>query len=439
MHDGLRHANEYLAKHQHWRALPGVRAHPELGLVVVIPCHDEPDVLATLESLRRCTRPRAAVETLLIVNASQADDDAVRARNRASVDAARRFAARVDEARFRYHVLEYQDLPARHAGVGLARKIGMDAALGRFVAAGNPRGIIASLDADCTCDHDYLSALESHFERNPAARACSIYFEHALEGPLCDTLYAAITHYELFLRYYRHGLAYAAFPYAHYTVGSCMAVRSDAYARHGGMNRRKAGEDFYFLNKLMAVGGVGELTTTRVMPGVRTSHRVPFGTGRALGRRLAGGDGPWLAYDARVFRDLAALVASVDEMYAMPPAAWRRQAQLSEPMADFLSVQGMDAKHAQIHANCASPESFRKRFFQWFDAFRALKFIHYASARAYPREPLEQACSRLLRWQGVAIGDGARARDLLRLLRERDRAPRPSLTVNKCPLDSQPA
>ena len=38
-----------------------------------------------------------------------------------------------------------------------------------------------------------------------------------------------------------------------------MAVRADAYLRQGGMNRRKAGEDFYFLNKFMVLGGYGEM------------------------------------------------------------------------------------------------------------------------------------------------------------------------------------
>ena len=412
-----------MRKQQLSPALADTPAHPALGVVVVIPCYDEPDVLQTLASLRRCRCPRGAVEVLLIWNASEHDHDDVRRRNQTMIERVHAWRAKHEEPRFRFWTLNFPRLPARHAGVGLARKIGMDEAVARFVAAGNPRGIVASLDADCTCDGDYLISLESHFERHPNTRACTIYFEHALSGPLDKDLYQAIARYELSLRYYRHGLQYAKFPFAHYTVGSCLAVRCDFYARHGGMNRRKAGEDFYFLNKLMAVGGVSENTSTRVMPGVRASTRTPFGTGRALNDFLSGARASWTSYDPRVFRDLAALVAGVGSYYEMAPCGWQTQASLSDCMREYLLASGVVDKHAEIRANCANRESFRKRFFRWFDGFRALKFIHHATRHAYPRQALEQACLTLLDWQELRgeFGAGAKAEELLLYFRDRDR------------------
>ena len=417
--DGL-HA--YLRKQQRVSEFPDNPAHPDLAIVVVIPCYDEPDLLHTLESLLRCRRPRGAVDVLLVWNASEDDDAALRHRNQTAMEQIDEWRAVHDDARFRFHTLNFPRLPARHAGVGLARKIGMDAAVARFAAAGNPDGVIASLDADCTCDENYLIALQSHFESHPDTRACTIYFEHALSGPLEEELYRAITHYELFLRYYRHGLRFAHFPFAYYAVGSCLAIRCDFYARQGGMNRRNAGEDFYFLNKLLAVGGVSEITATRVMPGVRLSTRVPFGTGRALIDRMADPHGDWETYDPRVFRDLAALVSGIDSYYVMAPGQWRMPAALPRPMGAFLDANGIMEKHAEIRANCVSPESFRKRFFRWFDGFRALKFIHYASQHTYPRLPLEQACTTLLDWQGQGGNlRGADAEELLLYFRDRDR------------------
>ncbi len=38
--------------------------------------------------------------------------------------------------------------------------------------------------------------------------------------------------------------------HAYHTIGSSMAVRCSAYAKIGGMNRRKAGEDFIFYTNL---------------------------------------------------------------------------------------------------------------------------------------------------------------------------------------------
>jgi hypothetical protein len=365
-----------LRKQQLSPALRDTPAHPALGVVVVIPCYDEPDVLQTLESLRCCRRPRGAVEVLLIWNASERDDDDVRRRNQTMMERVHAWRTKHEEPRFRFWTLNFPRLPARHAGVGLARKIGMDEAVARFAAAGNPHGIVASLDADCACDSDYLISLESHFERNPNTRACTIYFEHALSGPLAGDLYQAIARYEL----------------------------------------------SYFLNKLMAVGGVSENTATRVMPGVRASTRTPFGTGRALSDCLTEARASWTSYDPRVFRDLAALVAGVDGYFEMTPRAWQTQTSLSDCMREYLLASGIVDKHAEIRANCATRESFRKRFFQWFDGFRALKFIHHATRRAYPRQPLEQACLTLLDWQKLRgeFGAATRAEELLLYFRARD-------------------
>ena len=41
-------------------------------------------------------------------------------------------------------------------GVGLARKTGMDEAVRRFDIINNPEGVILSLDADCTVEHNYF-------------------------------------------------------------------------------------------------------------------------------------------------------------------------------------------------------------------------------------------------------------------------------------------
>jgi hypothetical protein len=44
------------------------------------------------------------------------------------------------------------------------------------------------------------------------------------------------------------------FSYAYHTVGSAMAVKAYQYVKVGGMNRRQAGEDFYFIQKLVHSG-----------------------------------------------------------------------------------------------------------------------------------------------------------------------------------------
>jgi hypothetical protein len=54
------------------------------------------------------------------------------------------FAERYNEDSFVFLPLLFEDLPRKHAGVGLARKIGMDLAVEHFLRNEKPRGIIVS-------------------------------------------------------------------------------------------------------------------------------------------------------------------------------------------------------------------------------------------------------------------------------------------------------
>src|SRR6266404_825004 len=249
----------------------------------------------------------------------------------------RQLVAHYRDRRFAFHLLDFPDLPLKQAGVGLARKIGMDEALHRFDEVGRLNGIIAGYDADCRCQPNYLSAIERHFERNPQGAGCSIYFEHPLNGPLAPEVYKAVAVYELHLRYYVQALRYCGFPHAHHTLGSCMAVRADAYRKQGGMNKRKAGEDFYFLHKIVPLGGFADLTQTTVYPSPRPSDRVPFGTGKAVGDILSGRQ--IKTYPLEAFLDLKQLFERVPEMYRGGKEGD------SETLADLpLSVRGFLAE-----------------------------------------------------------------------------------------------
>nr|VFK57619.1 MAG: Glycosyltransferase like family 2 [Candidatus Kentron sp. TUN]VFK65843.1 MAG: Glycosyltransferase like family 2 [Candidatus Kentron sp. TUN] len=433
----IREANSYLRKHQ--LSLSRILTPPrlDLGLIVVIPCYNEPNIGLVLDCLWHCKRPACGVEVIVLVNAVYADAPHVHAQNQWTVMFTKNWIAAHQDDSLQFHVLDFPGLPPRHAGVGLARKLGMDEAVARFTAAGNPDGIIACLDADCCCDGNYLTALVAHFRASLESPGCAVYFEHPLDS---KTLYdssidlkitscennqipssinddqlarrarAAIVGYELHLRYYVHGLRYAGSPYAFYTVGSCMAVRTRIYEKQGGMNRRKAGEDFYFLQKIIGLGNFTELRSTRVLPSPRISERVPFGTGRMIGNSLGRGEHVFYTYAPEVFRDLRLFLSRIGNLYddekvdsrfvtdylTMDPAA----AELSEYLPAFLTRQRFNERWAEIRRNAASSRTFRKRFHHWFNALLTLQFIHFATAHRYPKISVEQAAHRLLEWSG---------------------------------------
>ncbi len=89
-----------------------------------------------------------------------------------------------------------------------------------------------------------------------------------------------------------------------------MAVRAKTYAKVGGMNRRKAGEDFYFMHKIMPQGEFSEINQTCVFPSCRVSDRVPFGTGRAQTEWLREGKVELETYSPKVFEDLKMLFSA---------------------------------------------------------------------------------------------------------------------------------
>jgi len=412
----------YLEKHALYPPQIQQSPHENLEIVVVIPCHDEPDLVSSVQALRNCELPKCAVEVIVVVNDSEVSPSEIKKQNQLTVNQLNKWVIRNAADEFRCFVLYHPDMPKKHAGVGLARKIGMDEAVWRLEQVENPKGVIVCFDADSDCDTNYLREIERHFQAHPDTEACSIYFEHPTSGEAYPPeVYEAIVDYELYLRYYVHALRWAGFPHAYQTIGSSMAVRTDAYQRQGGMNRRKAGEDFYFLHKFIPHGHFTELTTTCVIPSPRPSHRVPFGTGKAVGD-LIQIEGSYLAYHPNVFIDLQLFMKKINALYEMKNESdiSRFMENLPDSIRTFLLQNNFPKKVKEIHAHTASTTTFRQRFFQWFNAFLILKYVHHARDAYYASVPVHEAAVWLSGELNVEIETGANARDLLRIFRKMD-------------------
>lgn len=390
----------------------------DLALAVVIPCFNEPDLLLSLESLWQCQRPRAATEIIVVINAAENAPPEIIRQNERTLEIGMAWAARRNEPRFACHFIDAANLPPRQAGVGLARKIGMDEAVRRLGDVGRAEdGVIICFDADCRCDSNYLVAIESFFRAHPQSPACAVYFEHPLDEALDEENVEAIIRYELHLRFYIQALRFAGFPHAYHTVGSSMAVRAGAYQREGGMNKRQAGEDFYFLQKIIPLGNFGEVLDTRVLPSPRPSNRVPFGTGRAVRSFAERGSLP--TYPWRAFLDLKSLFERVPQMQMDVAVAPH-----SAALETFLASQKFPEALAEIRANTAGEGAFQKRFFRWFDAFRVMKFIHHARDNFHGPGDLEREPRLLLGALGRSPEktEAPSLRDLLLQFRKLDSA-----------------
>lgn len=364
-----------------------------LPLIVVIPVLDDPEIFQTLDSLL-ATRPLAErFGILVVVNHSEHATEELKHRNHILAEGIRTYAGRI-VGKVELKVLEAFDLPAREAGVGLARKLGLDAAANYFYVRNRPDGVMASLDADTFVSCNYVEALLDCFTQTNRS-GVSISYSHRL-GDVAPEDRQAIVSYELYLRYYCHALQYAGHPYAYYTIGSAFAVRASDYVAVGGMNKRQAGEDFYFIQKLIAGGRYGALNTACVYPSSRMSERTPFGTGQAV-KQIRENGGRWLVYAMDAFKDLRAFFGVLDALYkATPEESQRIWEQLAEPLRNFFPLADFVSVWVEIDGNTSSYSQFRKRFFDRFNAFWVLKFLNFSHTSFYSRLPVGEASRHLL-------------------------------------------
>ncbi|MEI6214906.1 MAG: glycosyltransferase family 2 protein [Desulfuromonadales bacterium] len=305
---------------------------------------------------------------------------------------------------------------APRQGVGLARKIGLDLAL-PMLSCETRDPLLICLDADTLVQPDYLPAIFRHFNHAVAGGAC-IPYRHQQAGS--DAGQTAIDRYELFLRAYVFGLQLAASPYAFHTVGSAMACRASAYIKAGGMNRRLAGEDFYFLQQLHKTAGVEQVTGTVVFPSPRSSLRVPFGTGRAVGDMLAEGTGHFLFYQPAVFEIVKEWLHYVSTAHTEDGTAiLSHAARITPVLSDFLVQAGFNGAWDNLRRHNPPGARLDSAFNAWFDAFRTMKLIHFLCDNGYQRVSPDEAIPPLLESGGYEVPPDMSSRlELLRRLQK---------------------
>jgi len=396
-----------------------VDPNPETKIIITIPVFNEPHITLVLNSINKCDRSTCNVEVIALINSGYKNNELTQEQNKKTYQECLSWIDSNKSEGIDFHFMLLDKLPEKHAGVGMARKIAMDEALRRFQEI-NTDGAIVCLDADCTVDVNYLQCLEKEF-LNTDGKAGVVQYNHKLDG-VNNELLDGIIQYELGLRYYSQGLKFAHYPYHWHTIGSCMIVRASTYALAGGMNKRKAGEDFYFLHKLMPLGDFKVINNTCVYPSGRTSDRVPFGTGKAMLAWIDEGKSQLTTYNFQSFEDLKRLIECMNAWYGIKSK--KEYGQLLTTMPDtivqFLEENDFYNQSMEIQKETASEEAFSKRFFNWLNGFKVLKFIHYCRDQHYPNATVNTTCKNLLDTQNVKYPDNCETEELLQIFRRLD-------------------
>jgi hypothetical protein len=366
---------------------------PSVSMIVMIPCLNEPEIFRTLESLWACDPVKSNCEVIVVVNESENSNDEVKNFNQENYLRLFEWKKTNDRPNLVLHPIYAHSVNAKHAGAGMARKIGMDEVIRRFNAINRLDGVIISTDADCLFSANYLRQIELAFSRK-SCFAATLNFKHRMDEMADPKQRLGIQLYEDYLHYYKKALDFAGFPDSIYTIGSAFAVRADAYVKQGGMNRRQAGEDFYFLNKLTKLGKIVEISDAYVYPSARVSDRVPFGTGAAMTKWMSDADDLTLTYNFAAFCDLKVLFDRVDSLFRIASVS-EFIPSLPQSVQEYLESLNFAEKLDEINKYSSNLVSFRKRFFQFFDAFIILRFLNMAHQKYYSEQKLSEAIAQL--------------------------------------------
>ncbi len=372
--------NPSIIKYLNKRGIQGnwnLNPHPALSgysCGIVIPACCERDWLpATLDCLafQDGNLLKETLVTVVINNSSDASES-VRQENRETAEL-------ILDGTFNFYLTVVdafsagRSLPPRHAGVGKARKIGMDLTLPHLI----PGGFFCCLDADTLCEPEYLETVFTFFQ-NKSNAAAVVNFHHQL--PENPRLIPHIETYEHFLKSTAVRIRQCGSPYGYPSVGSTIIVRSDAYAAVGGMPAEKAGEDFYFLQAAAKYTEVKLIERVLVHPSSRISERVHLGTGTRLKQALDGFRLDQLYYSDRAF-------AVLKIWLELGLSSWNKPAEslledcmkLDANLVPFLERHKIRQSWKGLCRSAPSEQHFQKQFHRWFDAFKTMRLLKYFS------------------------------------------------------------
>lgn len=199
--------------------------------VVVVPARDEEARIADcLRALAAQTLPRERFRTIVVL------------------DRCRDATAQVISDVMGELGLQITVLDGPGAGAGAARRVGMDAACGRFLSAGHPRGLIACTDADSRPAPDWLQRQLEHVDAGARAIAGLIELdEHEARELPPGVLRRRARDAESRLRQVRSQDRGAAH---HHSAGASLSVTAEAYREVGGIEPLPALEDAGFVARL---------------------------------------------------------------------------------------------------------------------------------------------------------------------------------------------
>jgi len=256
------------------------------------------------------------------------------------------------------------------AGVGAARKTGMDFAL-QYAKSDS---LLCSLDADTIISQDYLSTIDKIFTNNKI-NAATVNFEHRTTDDAI--INEGIKQYEKVLKEVAKKIKKSGSPYGYVSLGSTIICNAKAYIACGGMSKKKATEDFYFLQSLAKYSPIHIIDKVLVYPSSRDTQRVYLGTGFRMQEYKSRRKFNNLTFSSKSFKYLKVII-TIAEMNWQENFNFVKEdifKKSDQQVFDFLLSKNIENVWEKFQENSKNKEQFMFFFHQWFDALMIIQLL----------------------------------------------------------------
>ena len=337
--------------------------------IISIPCYDEYDyIFQTLESINNQDQHLLDdVLVTILVNNSDKENNLIVDNNHKTYNKIIThkyiFDMIVIDAYSKDRALDY-----RYAGVGKASKISVDSAL-QFTT---PNSLICFIDADSILDSDYLLQINNSYNYN-RWECATVNFEHLKDD---NETVEFIQEYESLLKWNSLQIKKSGSPYYYVPLGSTMICTVSAYIAVGGMNKKKAAEDFYFLQELQKYRDIFHIKDILIYPSSRSSKRCYLGTSVRMRKCI---DGELSINDLRYNENAYQILKDWLEL-ALKSQDKTSQYILNQSKLIHIDLPTFLDKYNFSDSWCglnvaSNKKHFINQFHRWFDAFKTFKLL----------------------------------------------------------------
>tara|TARA_B100002052_G_scaffold104986_1_gene96747 strand:- start:2399 stop:3496 length:1098 start_codon:yes stop_codon:yes gene_type:complete len=349
-------------------------SQPNFSSIIIIPSYSESKyIINTLDSLNQQLGFDFA-SLLVVVVINNSDDESADI-----VDDNLKTAQLINNYKSKYTLI-YIDafsnknaLPIKSAGVGYARKIGMDFALKHSLED----TVFYCLDADTVVSNQYLSKISLAYKQKPI-KALLVDFEH--QENKNKHLTNHIRDYEVFLKETAMNIDKTGSPYGYVSLGPTITCLADTYVKVGGMVNKKATEDFYFLQQIRKFSEIYFLDEKLVFPSSRISNRVYLGTGYRMNELIKGQDIKKIYYSKESYKILKKTIYEIISSYKKEKSIIRQKLLAIDDKLDaFFLKEGFFDVWDNINSKSNTIKQFELQFHKWFDNLKTLRLLKFYS------------------------------------------------------------